>query len=202
MGHQSGLARVGAKGRRQALTHPTLLAAAESEIAEIQESHVEKIRELARTFDSEAVELLVKIMRGRVSYVAATGKRSGVPPGVRRQAARDLLELGYSTSGVIENPLTAAAKSSGGLTIQILNLSEGKQEPMERAHEMRAAIDHALDAYETVDVRPVEQEVRGVDGADPPISVSEAESPPVEDLEPLPDRAAATPAIQPDWRPA
>jgi hypothetical protein len=101
------------RGKRDALSHPSLTA--EDALDDLRNSAYEEVRKLAQESDRDAVRTLVELMENRK-----------IAPAVRRQCARDLLEIAHGKSADAA-AAAAAAQAGGGLTINILKLSGGDE---------------------------------------------------------------------------
>jgi hypothetical protein len=113
MGQHSGAATAGAKGRRQAMAHPSLAMSAEMAHQELTSRHTEEVRALARSHDKEAVRTLKTLMSSRKT-----------PSQVRRAAAKDLLEIGH---GRFAQPVQQPGQGgNSGLTINVIQFGDGE----------------------------------------------------------------------------
>jgi hypothetical protein len=113
MGQHTGAKAAGAKGRRQAMAHPSLAMSAQIAHQELVSRHSEEIRERAREHGNEAVDVLTTLMNGRK-----------VPSQVRRAAAKDVLEIGH---GRFSQPVQQPGQGgNSGLTINVIQFGDGE----------------------------------------------------------------------------
>jgi len=108
-------------------------AAELAELERIESLSVEGVRELARSYTAEAVNILRILM-----------KNPKIREGVRRQAALDLIAIGYpEMKAVADAPVGRA-----GMTINILRLSDGAIEVLDNADRQsrKAALPAVRDA--------------------------------------------------------
>jgi hypothetical protein len=161
------------RGKRDALVHPSLSGTA---IEALHDNAVEEVRQLAREHERDALDTIIDIMDNKKTS-----------PSVRRACARDVLELALDRKIGAPNPMTAAANSSG-LTINILNLTDGSTpetkdfiKTKDIAAEIIAGADEAI--------RGFAEEPRAPQAHPPQAPEQEVAAPP---------RAAAS---VPDWKP-
>ena len=135
MGQHSGSGASGAKGRRQAMAHPSLAMSAEMAHQELTSRHTEEIRVRARLHDKDAVDTLKTLMSSRKT-----------PSQVRRAAAKDLLEIGHGRFG--QPAQQAGQGGNSGLTINVIQFGDGEPIPPRTIESEKIA--HAVAAAETV----------------------------------------------------
>lgn len=109
MGHKGSNKFSGAKGQKKPMEVMRRLEAEENALEILDEAHEADIRDLAKKHGPKAVNTLASLMRNRRT-----------PPSVKRQCARDLIEIGHGRVGQKD----AGEASTSGLVINIVSLSD------------------------------------------------------------------------------
>ena len=119
MGTKSGTKRhAGARGSRQPLAHPDVVAQTQSALAALEQGDDDEALEYARGKRMAAVRKLVSLMNSPKASKS-----------VQRQAARDVLEYADRAKiGQVPSDGGLGGGGGGGLTVNIYNLSQGEVE--------------------------------------------------------------------------
>jgi len=148
MGTKSGSRKhAGARGARQPLAHPDLVAQTQAALESLEQGEVDEALQLARDSRVDAVKKLKTLMNSPKASKS-----------VQRQCARDILE--YADRAKIgQPPAGPAGGGGGGLTVNIYNLTDGSIESTKRFEkEVRDIEAEALGAFEEIAPEPTEQD--------------------------------------------
>lgn len=173
------------RGKRDAKLHPSLVPAMEATTAAVdslRDNRFEEVRKLAQEHDRDALATLVDLMENRKTS-----------PSVRRQCARDILEISLGAKIGAASPLEAAAAAGGGgLVINILNLTDGEKPEKSEERVIEAEL-----ATRTEDV------LERLDANRAPNLTNPARDQGAANASGLPSSPApAAPASSPDWAPS